>query len=98
MEASNTSSSTGASSNKMNGNAKKAFSTIQDVVKAQPDLTEGLKRIVETEKDMLSDGAAQISKLAKDVMAKWKIVVPAIAILGVGAYFITKTAKSVPKQ
>jgi hypothetical protein len=78
---------------KLNGKAKHTLGTIQDVIKTQPNLKRGLEDIVESERDMFEGEISRVKSLAKYVRSNWKTVLPAIAALGVGAYFLKGKSK-----
>ena len=70
-----------------------SIGTLQDIVENQPTLKKSLQHVVDTEKDIFDQGMEQVSEVAKYVKANWKIVVPALAALGVGAFLLRGQSK-----
>ena len=73
---------------KLNGKLKSTFGAIQNIVDAQPKMKENFKAMLKTEGQLVESGVKQVSSLSKYVKANWKTIVPTLAAIGVGAYFL----------
>ena len=82
---------------KVDGKLKATLNSIQDLIDNQPNLKAGLEEVVNAEKKIFDAGSKQVMEVAKYLKANWKIVVPALAALGVGAHIMTSRKKTVVK-
>jgi hypothetical protein len=92
METSNIESSMATRTKKASGKMPASLGTIKDIVESQPKLKEGLEHVMDAKSEWLEEGTKQISNVGQFLARNWKTIVPAIAAVGIGAYFLTGTA------
>ena len=65
-------------------------SKLQELIKKTPNLKRDLEALINEERDVIEEGSEQVKRLYQYLKSNWKTVMPALAVLGVGAFLFTR--------